>query len=51
MKEYAAWEERQKPRLNYILTKTKPHIHYLPRKLNDANKAALEKSKEQIESK
>lgn len=51
MKEYAGWEERQKPRMNFIQTKTKPHICYLPRKLNDATKALLEECKKDIESK
>lgn len=51
MKEYAAWEERQKPRANFILTKTKPHICYLPRRLNDANKALVESCKADVESK
>lgn len=51
MKEYAAWEEKQKPRMNFILTKAKPHIHYLPRKLNDANKQLLESCRQEIESK
>ena len=51
MKEYAAWEERQKPRMNFIQTKAKPHIHFLPRKMNDASKALLETCKADIESK
>ncbi|KAJ3661122.1 hypothetical protein Zmor_005537 [Zophobas morio] len=49
MKEYAAWEERQKPRMNFIQTKAKPHIHFLPRKMNDASKALLETCKADIE--
>ncbi|EFA07683.2 pinin [Tribolium castaneum] len=49
MKEYAAWEERQKPRMNFIQTKAKPHIHYLPRKMNDASKALLDSCKADIE--
>lgn len=51
MKEYTVWEERQKPRMNFIQTKAKPHIHYLPRKLNDKNKTDLEEYKTEIESK
>ncbi|XP_044745594.1 pinin [Coccinella septempunctata] len=50
MKEYAAWEDSQKHRMNFIYTKTKPRIHFLPRKLNDAHKAALENSKAEIQS-
>ncbi|KRT80606.1 hypothetical protein AMK59_5861 [Oryctes borbonicus] len=49
MKEYTIWEERQKPRMNFIQTKAKPHIHYLPRKLNDKNKTDLEECKVEIE--
>ncbi|VEN47112.1 unnamed protein product [Callosobruchus maculatus] len=49
MKEYATWEESQKPRMNFITTKTKPHIHYLPRRMNDKSKELLEKSKAEIE--
>ncbi|KAK4884364.1 hypothetical protein RN001_000635 [Aquatica leii] len=49
MREYAAWEERQKPRSNFILTKTKPHIYYLPRRINEPTKALLEKSKSDVE--
>lgn len=49
MKEYSAWEERQKPRMNFIQTKAKPHIHYLPRKMNDASKALLETCRTDIE--
>lgn len=51
MKEYAVWEDRQKPRMNFIQTKAKPHICYLPRKLNDATKALLEECKKDVESK
>lgn len=51
MKEYANWEERQKPRMNFILTKAKPHIHYLPRRMNDGSKALLDTCKADIESK
>lgn len=50
MKEYAQWEERQRPRQSFIQTKVKPQIYYLPRKLNDTNKEALESSRKDIES-
>lgn len=49
MKEYVSWEEMQKSRLNFIQTKTKPQIHYLPRKLNDATKKILDESKTEIQ--
>lgn len=51
MKEYNAWEETQKPRKNFILTKSKPHIHYLPRRFNDKTKELLTLSKNEVESK
>lgn len=49
MKEYAAWEESQRPRTHFIVTKAKPHIHYLPRKMDEKAKELLEKSKVNIE--
>lgn len=49
MKEYAAWEQSQKPRTHFIVTKAKPHIHYRPRKIDDKSKDLLEKSKKDIE--
>lgn len=50
MKEYAIWEERQKPRTNFILTKAKPHICYLPRRLHDTAKALLDTCKGDVTS-
>lgn len=50
LKQYTAWEERQKLRQNYILTKAKPHIQFLPRRLNDANKALLNSCRSDIDS-
>nr|CAH7724625.1 unnamed protein product [Callosobruchus chinensis] len=49
MREYVVWEESQKPRMNFITTKAKPQIHYLPRRMNDKSKELLEKSKAEIE--
>lgn len=51
MREYTAWEETQKPRKNFIITKSKPHIHFLPRKLNEKTKELLASSKSQIDGK
>lgn len=51
MKEYSAWEEKQKPRMNFIQTKAKPHIYYLPRKLNDTNRELLQSCRQEVESK
>lgn len=50
MKEYNAWEENQKPRKKFILTKSKPCIHFLPRKLNDKTRELLDLSKAEVES-
>jgi len=49
MREYAKWEELQKNRAHFIKTKTKPHIYYMPRKMNESNKKALQDSKNEIE--
>ncbi|CAH0550345.1 unnamed protein product [Brassicogethes aeneus] len=49
MKEYAYWEDKQKPRVNFLTTKAKPHIHFLPRKLNEASKEKLATNKIEIE--
>lgn len=51
MKEYSAWEQSQKPRKNFLVTKAKPHIHYLPRKLTDRTREMLQESKANVESK
>ncbi|XP_056632656.1 pinin [Diorhabda sublineata] len=48
MKEYASWEQSQKPRINFIQTKAKPHIHYLPRKMTDHTKNLLQESSKEI---
>ncbi|KAB0796646.1 hypothetical protein PPYR_10707 [Photinus pyralis] len=45
MRDYEVWEERQKLRKNFILTKAKPRICYLPGRVNDATKGLLKKSK------
>lgn len=50
MREYSAWEETQKPRKNFISTKAKPHIHFLPRRLNDKTRELLSSSGDEIES-
>lgn len=51
MKTYTQWEELQKSRMNFIQTKSKPSIHYLPKKITDIAKSALEESKKNIQSK
>ncbi|KAF7278543.1 hypothetical protein GWI33_008247 [Rhynchophorus ferrugineus] len=49
MKEYTLWENSQKPRAHFIVTKAKPPIHYLPRRMSDKSKELLSKSKKDIE--
>lgn len=51
MIEYNAWEETQKPRKKFIITKSKPQIHFLPHKLNDKAKELLASTKAEVESK
>lgn len=51
MKEYARWEESQKPKMCFIQTKAKPHIYYLPRRMNEQSKQLLEAGRADIESK
>lgn len=50
MKEHADWEEKQKLLMNFIQTKSKPHIYFLPKILNEQNKKLLETCKTNIES-
>lgn len=49
MREYNLWEEQEKPRMYFIHTKAKPHIHYMPKKMNDVNKIALVESRNEVE--
>lgn len=51
MKEHSEWEEKQRPLMNFIQTKTKPHIYFLPKVLNEQNKTLLETCKQNMESK
>lgn len=51
IKEYTTWVECQKPRGNFILTKTDPHINYLPRRLNNTTQHLLMTSKQNVQSK
>ncbi|CAG9829059.1 unnamed protein product [Diabrotica balteata] len=48
-KEYTVWEQNQKPSMNFIKTKAKPHIYYLPRKMSDRTKKMLEDSSKKVE--
>ncbi|CAH1117108.1 unnamed protein product [Phaedon cochleariae] len=49
MREYATWEKSQKPRMNFITTKSKPHIQYMPRRMTDQTKKLLEDSQKDVE--
>lgn len=49
VRDLTAWEESKKPLANFIKTKTKPHIYYLPKKLNSKMEEQLKASKVEIE--
>lgn len=51
MKEFGTWEESKKPLMNFIRTKTKPRIYYLPKVLDKRTERKLEECKRDIESK
>lgn len=51
VRDLAAWEESKKPLANFIRTKTKPYIYYLPKKLNSRMEEKLRQSKIEVESK
>lgn len=49
--EFERWEESQKHLGNFILTKAKPHVYWLPKKMTDAAEAKLISSRKFHESK
>lgn len=51
MKEFSTWEESKKPLMNFIRTKSKPRIHYLPKILDKKSQKRLDDCKRDIESK
>lgn len=51
IRDLAAWEESKKPLSNFIKTKTKPHIYYIPKKMNSKTEEKLKESKLEVESK
>lgn len=51
MKEFSTWEETKKPLMNFIRTKTKPRIYYLPKVLDKRTERKLDECKRDIESK
>lgn len=50
MKEFGTWEESKKPLMNFIRTKTKPRICYLPKVLDKRTERKLEECKVDVES-
>ena len=51
MKELATWEEAKKPLQNFIRTKSKPRLYYLPKVLDKKTEKKLQDSKADLESK
>ncbi|GLV40620.1 Pinin [Carabus blaptoides fortunei] len=49
MKEHSEWEEKQRPLMNFIQTKSKPHVYFLPKVLNEQNKSLLEGCRQNME--
>ncbi|GBP98099.1 Pinin [Eumeta japonica] len=45
VQEFERWEAAQKPLTNFILTKAKPHMYWLPKKMNDKAAEKLTSSK------
>lgn len=50
VQEFEKWEESQKCLANFILTKTKPHIYWLPKKMTEKATEKLESSRKYHES-
>lgn len=50
MKGFTEYEEWKKPLMNFIRTKSKPHIYYLPKILDKATESKLAESKREVES-
>lgn len=49
MKDLAAWEATKKPLANFIRTKAKQHLYYLPKVLDKKSQERLKRSKEDID--
>lgn len=50
MKELSTWEEAQKPLMNFVRTKAKPHIYFLPKVVDAKTEKKLEESRILLES-
>jgi pinin len=51
LRDLAAWEESKKPLVNFIRTKSKPHIYFIPKILNSKTQEKLDASKGEVDSK
>lgn len=51
MKEFSAWEDSKKPLMNFVRTKTKPRIYYMPKVMDKRLQRKLDECKHDIESK
>jgi len=51
LKEQNEWEDSKKPLFNFIMTKAKPHLYYLPKHHNSCTEQKLKESRENLESK
>lgn len=49
MKDLAAWEATKKPLANFIRTKAKQHLYYLPKILDKKSQERLKRSKEDVD--
>uniref|UniRef100_U5ETU7 Putative pinin n=1 Tax=Corethrella appendiculata TaxID=1370023 RepID=U5ETU7_9DIPT len=50
MKELEDWEKSFLPMRNYIRTKSKPHLYYIPKKLNSKTEEKLRESRKGLET-
>lgn len=51
MKELATWEDAQKPLMNFVRTKAKPRVYFLPKVMDSKTEKKLEESRADLESK
>lgn len=51
VEEFEKWEKSQKDLANFILTKTRPHIYWLPKKMTEKATEKLNSSRKYHESK
>jgi pinin len=51
LKDFSAWEELQRPLLNFVRTRTRPHIYYMPKTLNKETQEKQKKCRAELEGK